>query len=129
MAKEELVAGFKLFAQALEEAAGPVALLMLLPVDPASEAAWTVLVSAHGFDGRSQHDSIQAVVAQLNALGNAEVMGMVKKVGVLRTDEPFVKAMNSAIRAEGSVIDMTATTVAGVEIPRAILFESKRIAA
>jgi hypothetical protein len=37
--------------------------------------------------------------------------------------------MNSTIHAEHSPIDIISIVVGGIEIPRAIVFESKRIAA
>jgi len=37
--------------------------------------------------------------------------------------------MNSSVHAEHSSIDINARVVGGIEIPRAIVFESKRIAA
>ena len=129
MAKEELVADFKTFVRTLEETAGPVALLMLMPVEPGTEQAWTLLVSARTFDGQSQRESIKEIVSHLNSSLSDTVRPWVKRVSILKSDDPFVRAMNSTIHAEHSSIDMPSTVVGGVEIPRAIVFESKRIAA
>ncbi len=129
MAKEELVADFKTFVRTLEETAGPVALLMLMPVEPGTEQAWTLLVSARTFDGQSQRESIKEIVSQLNSSLSDTVRPWVKRVSILKSDDPFVRAMNSTIHAEHSTIDMASAIVGGVEIPRAIVFESKRTAA
>jgi hypothetical protein len=129
MAKEDLVADFQTFARNLEESAGPVALLMLMPVDPGSEHAWVLLVSTRAFDDQSQRDSIKTIVADLNSFLSESVRPWVKRVSVLKSDDPFVRAMNSSVHAEHSSIDITGRVVGGVEIPRAIVFESKRIAA
>ncbi len=129
MAKEELVADFKTFVRTLEETAGPVALLMLMPIEPGTEQAWTLLVSARTFDGQSKRESIKEVVSHLNSTLSDTVRPRVKRVSILKSDDPFVRAMNSTIHAEHSSVDMPSTVVGGVEIPRAIVFESKRIAA
>ena len=129
MAKEELVADFQAFARNLEESLGPVALLMLMPLDPGPEHAWALLVSTRAFDDQSQRDSIKTVVADLNSFLSETVRPRVKRVSVLKSDDPFVRAMNSSVHAEHSTVDISARVVGGVEIPGAIVFESKRIAA
>jgi hypothetical protein len=129
MAKEELVADFQTFAKALEETAGPVSLLMLMPVEPGTEQAWILLVSARTFDGQSQRESIKKIASYLNSSLSDAVRPSVKRVSILKSDDPFVRAMNSTVYAEHSFIDLASTVVGGVEIPRAIVFESKRIAA
>jgi len=102
---------------------------MLMPVEPGTEQAWTLLVSARTFDGQSQRESIKEIVSHLNSSLSDTVRPWVKRVSILKSDDPFVRAMNSTIHAEHSSIDMPSTVVGGVEIPRAIVFESKRIAA
>lgn len=129
MAKEALVNEFQTLAESLEKAAGPLALLMLLPEEPNSEDAWTVLVSARSFDKKSARESLNEVSAHLNRALSESVKSRIKKATVLKSDDPFVKAMNLAFHANRSSIDIFSTVVAGVEIPRAIVFESKRIAA
>jgi hypothetical protein len=47
----------------------------------------------------------------------------------LRTGDPFVRAMNSRFHAEQSVINLDSVNVTGIDIPRAVLLESKRVAA
>jgi len=42
---------------------------------------------------------------------------------------PFVKAMNSTVSAERAPVDLYGRVISGIEIPRAIVFESKPIAA
>jgi hypothetical protein len=129
MAKEELVADFQALARNLEKSVGPVTLLMLMPVGPGFENAWALLVSARAFDHQSQRNSIKTIVAHLNSSLSETVRPSVKRVSVLKSDDPFVRAMNSSVHAEHSSVDITARVVGGVEIPGAIVFESKRIAA
>jgi hypothetical protein len=129
MAKEELVTDFQAFAKTLEETAGPVALLMIMPLEPGVDQAWTLLVSTRTFDGRPQRESIMEVVSHLNSILSDKVRPSIKRVSVLKSDDPFVRAMNSTVPADHSPIDLVSAVVGGVEIPRAIVFESKRIAA
>jgi hypothetical protein len=129
MATEALVREFQTLADALEKDAGPLALLMLLPVEPNVEDAWTVLVSARSFDGKSTRESLNEISAHLNKTLSSTVKSAIKQAAVLKSDGPFVTAMNAAFHSSGSSIDIYSTVVAGVEIPRAIVFESKRIAA
>jgi hypothetical protein len=48
---------------------------------------------------------------------------------VLRTDDPFVRAMNSRFHSEQSVMNLQSFNISGVDIARAVLLESKRVAA
>jgi hypothetical protein len=129
MAKEELVTDFQALAKTLEETVGPVVLLMLMPVDPGAEKAWTLLISAHTLDSQSERESIKTIASHLNSVLSDTVRPWIKRIAILKTDDPFVRAMNSTIHAEHSPIDIISRVVGGVEIPRAIVFESKRIAA
>ena len=113
----------------LEEAAGPLALLMIIPADPGAEDAWTLLVSARTFDDKPQRESIKTIAGHLNSVLSDSVRPWVKTISILKSDDPFVRAMNSAIHSEHSTVDLISTVVGGVEIPRAIVFESKRMAA
>ena len=129
MAKEQLVTEFRALAKVLEEAAGPLALLMILPSAPGAEDAWTLLVSARTLDDKPQRESINTIAAHLNRALSDDVRPWVKKISILKSEDPFVRAMNSTIRAEHSTVDLRSTVVGGIEISRAIVFESKRMAA
>ena len=79
MAKEELVANFNNFAMTIEKTAGPVALLMLMPMEPGTEQAWALLVSARTFDAQSQRESIEEIVSHLNSILTDTVRPSVKR--------------------------------------------------
>jgi hypothetical protein len=128
MAKEALVTEFRKFAKKLEKRAGPVALLMLVPAGP-SEEVWTVLVSARAFDKRSRGEALGEVATYLREALSDPVKLSITSADVLKSDDPFVRAMNSAVPAERAPVDIYGRVISGVEIPRAIVFESKRIAA
>jgi hypothetical protein len=129
MAQEVLVDELKKLARELEKAVGPVALLMLLPADSASEEAWNVLVSARAFDHRSRKEALNELAAHLRGALSDPVKSSITRATVLKSDDPFVRAMNSAVHIERSKMDLYSRVVSGVEIPHAIVFESKPIAA
>jgi len=122
-----VVTEFKKFAKKLEKRAGPVALLMLVPAGP-SEERWTVLVSARAFNKRSRGEALGELATYLQTLSNP-VKLLITSADVLKTDDPFVRAMNSSVPAKRAPVDLYGRVISGIEIPRAIVFESKPIAA
>lgn len=128
MAKEAVVTEFKKFAKKLEKRAGPVALLMLVPAGP-SEEVWTVLVSARAFDKRSRKEALGELATYLQETLSDPVKLSITSADVLKSDDPFVRAMNSAVPVERAPVDLYGRVISGIEIPRAIVFESKPIAA
>src|SRR5262245_33435438 len=98
MAKEAVVTEFKKFAKKLEKRAGPVALLMLVPSGP-GENFWTVLVSTRAFDKRSRGEAIGEIATYLQELSDP-VKRSITSADVLKSDDPFVKAMNSSVPAK-----------------------------
>ncbi len=129
MDQDALVAGLKKLASDLEKKEGPLALLMLLAPDLETNDAWNLIVSAHGFDRQSRGHAVKEVSALLRESVNESEWSRIARATVLRTDDPFVRAMNSAFRAENSVINLQACNVFGIDIPRAVLLESKQVAA
>jgi hypothetical protein len=54
-----------------------------------------------------------------------KVWPSIARVSVLRTDDPFVKGMNSWYKAEDAPLMVQSATISGVEIPKAIVLQSK----
>ena len=129
MDQDALVAGLKKLASDLEQKEGPLALFMLLAPDLETSDAWNLIVSAHGFDRKSRGNAVKEVSELLRQSVNESEWSGIARATVLRTDDPFVRAMNSAFQAENSVINLQACNVFGIDIPRAVLLESKRVAA
>ena len=129
MAKDVLVTEFKRFAKKLEKSAGPVALLMLVPDAPGTEEAWIVLVSARAFDKRSRGEALGELATYLQETLSDPVKLSITSADVLKSDDPFVRAMNSSVPAKRAPVDLYGRVISGIEIPRAIVFESKPIAA
>jgi hypothetical protein len=129
MDQEVLVRQLRKLAKNLEKKEGPLALLMLLAPDVETENAWNVIVSAHGLDRRSRGNAVKVFTEWLRRDVDQNYWPSIARATVLRTDDPFVRAINSAFRAEDSVVNIQSCNVFGIEIPKAILLESKKVAA
>lgn len=129
MDQDTLVAGLKKLAVDLAEKEGPLALLMLIAPDIETGDSWNLIVSAHGFDRMSLGKAVSEVSELLRQNVNESEWSRIARATVLRTDDPFVRAMNSEFHAENSVINLQSYNVVGIDIPRAVLLESKRVAA
>lgn len=114
----------KLYAE-LNASRGPVALLMLLASDIAREDHWNLMVSAKGYDEERRATAIREVTGLLTKNLSRENWPQIYRVTVLKTDDPFVRAMNRSFKAEDSVVDLNTVNVSGVEIPRALVLQSK----
>ena len=126
MDQEVLVANLKKLAEKLHKSRGRVALLMLLAPDVESEDAWNVIVSAKGFDNRSRANAVRQFTKLLRENVNKNSWHRIARATVLKTDDPFVRAINRAFGASGPVSNIQSCNISGVEIPKAILFQSKR---
>jgi hypothetical protein len=108
---------------------GPLALLMLLAADqdPGS-GYWNLIVSSKALDKQSRAEALREIAEIMQrSLGLSRQQ--ISRATVLRTDDPFVKALNNAFQARNKAINLVGTNVSGFEIPRAILFDSYRSAA
>jgi hypothetical protein len=129
MDQEILVKQIQKVAKRLRAREGPVALLMLLAPDIESEDAWNLIVSAKGLDRRSRGAAVKEFTHWLREDVDQSQWPRIARATVLRTDDPFVKAINKAFRARGSAMNLQSCNVFGVEIPKAILIESNKVAA
>ncbi len=129
MDHDALVEQIRKLAGEVEAKAGPVALFMLLAPDADTDDAWNVVVSAQGFDEKSRGKAVREFSEWLRTFVDESQWSKIIRATVLRTDDPFVRAMNSEFKAEHSAMDLRSLNVVGIEIPKAILVESKRVAA
>lgn len=129
MDQEILVTQLQKLAKRLEKKAGPVALFMLVAPDVETDNAWNLVVSARGLDAKSRASAVKQFTEWLRNDVERSQWPRIARATVLRTDDPFVKAINDAFRAKGSVINIQSGNVLGVEIPKAILLESNKVAA
>ncbi len=129
MDQDALVADLRKLADDIERREGPLALFMLLAPDAETNDAWNLIVSAHGFDLKSRGNALSHLSESLRQTVSKAEWPRIARATVLRTDDPFVRAMNSAFHAEQSVINLQSCNIFGIDIPRAVLLESKRVAA
>ena len=125
MDQEVLVNQLQKFAKRLEKKEGPLALLMLLPPDPETEDAWNLIVSAKSLDRKSRGSAVRQFTQWLRQDVDAAQWPGIARATVLRTDDPFGRAINNAFRAKGAAMSLQSWSASGVEIPKAILIESK----
>ena len=129
MDKDALVDQFSKLASDVEKRAGPVALFMLVAPDLETNDAWNVVVSAHGFDKKSRGKAVREFSDWMRIAVDQSQWSRIARTTVLRTDDPFVRGMNQAFHIEHSTVNLQSCNVFGMEISKAIVFESKRVAA
>lgn len=131
MDQEALVAEFrKLRNELVHKTKGsPLTLLMLMASDQdPSGDYWNLIVSSKALDRQSRAEAVREISDIIHkSLGSSR--RQISRATVLRTDDPFVKALNNAFQARNKAISLISTNVSGFEIPRAILFDSHRSAA
>ena len=125
MDQELLVDGLKVLFRKLDQQYGAVLLLMCLALDLPIEGYWNLVVSTKGLDQHSRANAIRIVTDLLRESLPKQVWPSIARVSVLRSDDPFVKGMNNWFKAEDVPLMVQAATVSGVEIPRAIVLQSK----
>lgn len=129
MDNDALVEQLRSLVAETEQEAGPLALFMLLAPTVETDDAWNVIVSAHGFDRKSRGNAIREFTESLRNHVEQSQWSRIARTTILRTDDPFVKAMNAAFHTEHSTINLQSCNIFGIDIPKAVLFESKRVAA
>jgi hypothetical protein len=125
MDQEILVTDLRKLYRTVDERFGPVALMMLLAPDPFSESDWNLIVSAKGLDGLTRGRAIRKMVDLLAGTFQKDNWQRILRVTVLKTDDPFVRGMNDLFGAEESILNVQAAVVSGIEIPKAIVLQSK----
>jgi hypothetical protein len=116
-------------AKRVSQSEGPLALFMVLGSDAENEDAWNLIVSSRGLDNKSRGAAIKELTRLLRDEVDASHWAQFRRTTVLRTDDPFVRALNEALPPRHTVINLESTTVGGIEIPKAIVLESHKTAA
>ena len=120
-----LVDGLKALCQKLDQQYGPVLLFMSLAVDIDIEDWWKLVLSAKGLDQHSRAEAIHIVVDLMQESLSTQVWRSIARLVILQTDDPFVKGMNRWYKAEDAPLMVQSATISGVEIPKAIVLQSK----
>ena len=103
MDREVLVKQMRKVERRLRQEVGPVAPLMLVPFDPISDEDWNVIVSARGYNRHSFAEGIRWFIDLLRRTLGRNMWPHVKRVTVLRTDDPFVEGMTAEFRTKRDV--------------------------
>lgn len=127
MDREALVEEVQKVVRELRKREGPLALLMLVSPDPSVADDWNIIVSARGFNSKTRAEGVRELTDVLRRTLSKNVWPKIKRVTVLRTDDSFVNAMTSAFETRKSVLDLQSCNVAGFDIPKAIVFASKKL--
>lgn len=128
MDQEILVSDFRRLAHKLDQTRGPIALLMLLSPEFAMDDALNVIVSAEGYDKTDRATAIRELVDLLKQTLQDENWTKILRVTVLKTDDEFVRAVNWAHPAENAIVHLYSANISGVDIPKAMILQSKAAA-
>ena len=128
MDQKALVEDLKGLFREVDSQYGPVALMMLLASDLEREDAWNLIVSTKEFDRTSRGDAIGKMTELLATVLQRKNWEKIIRVTVLKTDDPFVQEMNEIFETNESVLRLRAEYVSGVEIPKALVLQSKAAA-
>jgi hypothetical protein len=126
MDQEILVEDIKKVIKKLEQQEGPVTLAMLLTYDYQPSDSWNFMVSSRRLNNKGRREAVEEVTKLLREFVSKNFWNTITQTTVLKTDDPFVKAINQAFRTTGKPIDILHTTIGGVFLPRAILLVSKK---
>lgn len=129
MDRQILVKEMQKLARELRQREGPLVLLMLVSPDPAVDDDWNIVVSAQGFNRKTRAEGVREFTTMLRHTLSADIWPKIKRVTVLRTDDQFVDAMTSTFQTQRAVLDLQTRNVFGFEIPKALVFASKKVAA
>jgi hypothetical protein len=129
MVENGLVGDLRNVADDIASKEGPLALFMVVASDPDTNTRLNMIVSAPGLDAKSIGTAVRELSDALRRNVRQSEWHRFLRVTPLRTDDRFVRAMNSRFHAEQSVINLDSISVTGIDIPRAVVLESKPVAA
>jgi hypothetical protein len=105
-------------------------LVMLIPTIPdAIDSKYTLLVSASWLDDKSPRDAVHLILTDFikkNGTADSPEYKKIARVTVVKTSDPFVKAITSAFNVSHSILTLNNCNINGVLIEHAILLESHR---
>jgi len=129
MDREVLVRQMRKVERELRQEVGPLALLMLVSADSSADDTWNVIVSARGFNRKTRAEGIREFVDLLRRTLSKSMWPHVQRVTVLRTDDPFVQGMTSEFHPKRAALFLRSCNLFGFDIPKAVLFTSRKVAA
>ena len=109
---------------ALRKAQRHVALFMLTASEVNVSIAQNLIVSTKGYD---RMPTKKALIDAINLLKSKLSESSLKQLGrltVLKTQDPFVKAINQAFNVRNSTVSLQSCNIFGIHIENAVILES-----
>ena len=127
MDNEVLVTELRHAIPAFRESRGPVALFMLVTDESNSPVANNLIVSTKAYDEYGTKPALVDLMNKLKSKMHEDTLRLISRLTVLKTQDPFVKAVNQAFSAKGSIINLHSCVIFGIPIENAVIFESASI--
>ncbi len=124
MDHEILVTTFQHVVQALRQRTGHIALFLLNALDT-ENTSWNILVSTHGYDQMTIKTALDDFMTILESHVEKNILRHILRVTILKTSDPFVKAVNRTFDVTEKSQYVYSCTLADAYIERGILFESQ----
>lgn len=124
MAYETLVEEIRDVIRRLREEKGEVSLAMLIATSWGQESPWNLVLSAEWMDKKSRKGVIEHVIKLLRKHVSRENWSSVLMVSILKSDDPFVRAINQIFQISDSPANIQNYTINGFEVDRAVILES-----
>ncbi len=124
MDHEILVSTFHEVVQALRQRTGHVALFLLNALDT-ENTSWNILISTDSYDQMTTKTALRDFMTILERHVETDLLKNILRVTILKTSDPFVKAVNRTFDVTEKAEYLYSCTLANVYIERGILFESR----
>ncbi len=126
MDHEILVTTFQNVVQTLRQRTGAIALFLLNALDT-ENTSWNIVVSTQGYDQVTIKTALNEFMKILESTVQKELLKNILRVTILKTSDPFVRAINSAFEMTEKPQYVYSRTFNDVYIERGILFESHAV--
>lgn len=124
MDQEILVNGCRRVMQQLQRDGKHISLFMLNAIFTDMDT-WNLMISAVEYDHVTRKTALNQVIAVLRELLSEDSLTHILRITILKTSDPFVKAVNQRVRLKNSVQFLHDAVIAGVEIEQAIILASR----
>jgi hypothetical protein len=85
---------------------------------------YTLVVSAPWLDNKDWKDVISEILMDYVNRNQMEEFKSILRLTVVKSNDPFVKFINSSFRITGSILEIENTTIYGLNIYKAMIIES-----
>ncbi|MGA2143185.1 MAG: hypothetical protein ABSG94_12300 [Brevinematales bacterium] len=102
-------------------------LIMLIASEPLlnyEDINYTLVVSAPWLDNKDWKDVISEILMDYVNRNQMEEFKSILRLTVVKSNDPFVKFINSSFRITGSILEIENTTIYGLNIYKAMIIES-----